>query len=156
MTITFTALPTDTVHALRKGGPDAYGQPAERAVATGLGEPCRHCLRNIPGGAAMLIAAYRPFDGLHPYAETGPVFLCADHCPRHAGGADLPEILTTAPDYLVKGYAADERIVYGTGRIVTPEAMAAYSGEILARREIAYVHVRSARNNCYLTRIERA
>ena len=51
-----------------------------------------------------------------PYAETGPVFLCADLCTVWSDG--VPPILTTSPDYLVKGYTADDRILYGTGAIV--------------------------------------
>ena len=52
-----------------------------------------------------------------PYAETGPVFLCADLCTAWSDDG-VPQILTTSPDYLVKGYTADDRILYGTGAIV--------------------------------------
>ena len=55
MTIRFTPLPTATVRALQSGGPDAYGQPPERHVSDGGGNPCRHCLRMIPAGAPMLV-----------------------------------------------------------------------------------------------------
>ena len=151
----FTALPTDTVRALQSGGPDAYDQAVERSVSDGLGNPCRHCLRDIPKGAGMLILAFRPFAGLHAYAETGPVFLCADLCAR-GGGMDLPEIMTTSPYYLLKGYDATDRIVYGTGAIIAPEQMADYAAEVFANDRVAYIHVRSARNNCYQLRIDKA
>ncbi len=81
----FLPLPTETVRALRAGGPDANGMTAERAVSDGAGNPCRHCLCFIPEGAEMLILAYRPFDSLHPYAETGPIFLCAGECQPWSG-----------------------------------------------------------------------
>tara|TARA_R110002111_G_scaffold119116_1_gene181998 strand:+ start:180 stop:668 length:489 start_codon:yes stop_codon:yes gene_type:complete len=151
----FTALPTDTVRALQSGGTDAYGQAAERSVSDGQGTPCRHCLCDILKGADMLILAFRPFAGLHAYAETGPVFLCADACAR-GGGTDLPEIMTTSPDYLLKGYDVTDRIVYGTGAIIAPERMADYAAEVFANDRVAYIHVRSARNNCYQLRIDRA
>ena len=107
--IRFTALPTDEVRALQSGGPDAYGNTPERAVSDGAGNPCRHCLQQIPEGAPMLILAHRPFPAPQPYAETGPIFLCADACPRHEG-PEMPEVFTRSPDYLIKGYGEDDRI----------------------------------------------
>lgn len=149
-----TALPTEEVRALQAGGPDAYGAAPERAVSKGAGNPCRHCLQNIPEGAEMLILAHRPFLESHPYAETGPIFLCAKPCDRYEGGA-MPEVLTTSPDYLVKGYGADDRIVYGTGSITPKDQIGAAVRDIFARSDVAYIHVRSARNNCYQARIDR-
>ncbi|MEM9638336.1 MAG: DUF1203 domain-containing protein, partial [Pseudomonadota bacterium] len=114
----FIALETDIVRDLQNGGLDVNGQKPQRKISTGTGNPCRHCLQDVPEGEEMLILAHRPFDGLHAYAETGPIFLCAKPCARGGTSSDLPVILTTSPDYLVKGYSADERIVYGTGEVV--------------------------------------
>jgi len=152
--IEYTALPTETVRALQDGQPDAYGNTPERSISGGDGTPCRHCLRHIDKGKDMLILAFCPFDNLQPYAETGPIFLCANRCAR-GGGQDLPEILTTAPGYLIKGYSANERIVYGTGMIVAPARMTAQATAICKDLRVAYIHVRSARNNCYQARIDR-
>ena len=143
------------VEAVRAGGPDAHGRPAERAVSDGGGNPCRSCLRDVPEGAAMLVLAARPFPEPQPYAETGPIFLCADACEPWSGEG-LPPILARSPDYLLKGYAADHRIRYGTGRIVAAGEVAVRAREVLASLDVAYVDVRSARNNCFQTRIVRA
>ena len=151
---TFTALPTDIVQAYRAGAPDAFGNPPERHVSRGPGNPCRHCLRDIPDGADMLVLAHKPFAGAHPYAEVGPIFLCAEDCPR-GGGPDLPAILTTSPDYLVKGYSADDRIVYGTGGVTPTDQIRDRIRAIFANPDVAYLHVRSARNNCYQARVDR-
>ena len=151
--IRFTPIPTDTVRALRAGGPDANGQTPEHQIANGPGNPCRHCLRMIPEGAAMLVLAHRPFPAPQPYAEVGPIFLCADPCAT-GGGAALPEMLAS-PDYIVRGYGADDRIVYGTGGVIATEGIPARAADLLADPAIAYVHVRSARNNCYQVRIDR-
>lgn len=152
--IEFIPLQTDLVMALRRGGGDAYGLPPEHHVSDGQGNPCRHCLDFIPEGQGMLVLAHRPFGRLHPYAETGPIFLCADDCARWSGD-DLPPILSDSPDFLLKGYSARERIAYGTGRVVPRDGVAAYAAQLLARDDIAFVDVRSARNNCYQTRIIR-
>lgn len=151
----YSALPTDTVRALQSGGPDAYGHTPEHSISDGDGNPCRHCLRDIPKGAGLLILAHRPFGALQPYAETGPIFLCADTCTQ-GGGTVLPEILQTSPDYLIKGYSADERIIYGTGAVVVAGQVAAHAAQVFESAEVAYIHVRSSRNNCYQLRIDRA
>ncbi|MEX0306408.1 MAG: DUF1203 domain-containing protein [Ruegeria sp.] len=152
----FTALPTKQVLAYRSGGPDGYGNPAERAISGGGGNPCRHCLKYIPAGKEMLILAHRPFEETQPYAETGPIFLCADPCTRYEDEDGIPETLTDSPNYLIKGYGSDDRIVYGTG-IITPQAqMQDAVAAIFRRTDVAYIHVRSALNNCYHARIDRA
>ncbi|MEO8531078.1 MAG: DUF1203 domain-containing protein, partial [Deltaproteobacteria bacterium] len=97
------------VDQIRAGGPDANGQPAEHAISDGVRTPCRSCLNDVPNGKGMLILAARPFPDLQPYAELGPIFLCEDHCTPWSGDG-LPLILQTSPDYLMKGYRADNRI----------------------------------------------
>lgn len=149
----FTPIPTDLARHYQAGGPDAYGQPPERAVSDGGGNPCRHCLAMIPEGAGMLILAHRPFPALQPYAETGPIFLCADPCTA-GGGEGMPEILAS-PDYILRGYSAADRIVYGTGAVVPTARIAEEAAARLADPRVAYVHVRSARNNCFQVRIDR-
>ncbi len=154
-TIIFSAMPTRDARHLWSGGPDAYGMKPEVSRSTGAGTPCRHCLRNIDEGQAYLILAYRPFPALQPYAETGPIFLHADPCPRYEATEILPPVLTTSPDFIVRGYGADDRIVYGTGAVTETARIADRAHELLSRGDIAYLHVRSARNNCFQCRIDR-
>ncbi len=155
MTIRFTALPTDQVRALQRGAPDAYGSAPERQLSDGDGVPCRHCLKNVAAGEEYLILAYRPFPALQPYAETGPIFLHARECERAEESDALPEILASR-DYIVRGYSADDRIVYGSGAVVPTSEIRERAAALLARPDIAYVHTRSGRNNCYQCRIDRA
>jgi hypothetical protein len=156
MLIRFKALPTDPVRALQRGGVDAYGFVPEQKISDGQGVPCRHCLRTVAAGKPYLILAYRPFPALQPYAETGPIFLCAEECDRAPETDVLPDIFRPTPDYIVRGYGADDRIVYGTGGVTPTQSICGRAHELFERDEIAYVHVRSARNNCYQCRIERA
>ena len=97
----FVAIPTEIARHYQAGGVDSYGLLPERKVSDGGGNPCRHCLRMIPEGAGMLVLAHRPFGTLQPYAETGPIFLCADAC-EAGGGVEVPEILASS-DYIVRG-----------------------------------------------------
>ena len=148
------ALPTNIVRALQDGGPDAHGQTPERAVSDGGGNPCRHCLQYIPQDEDMLILAHRPFPTAQPYAETGPIFLCADRCAPHQTD-QMPEVFTRSPDYLIKGYGQDNRIVYGTGIVIAKDKMMQQAEDIFADEQVAYIHIRSSRNNCYQARIDR-
>lgn len=149
-----TPLDPEFVASVRAGGPDAYGQPAEHSRSDGAGNPCRFCLGQVPAGAEMLILAARPFPAPQPYAETGPIFLCAEACTPWAGSG-LPPVLRDAPDFLLKGYSADHRIRYGTGRVVAQADLWTYAEALLSDPATAYVDVRSARNNCFQTRIVR-
>ena len=151
----FVALPTDVVRQYQAGGPDANGQAPERQLCTGSGNPCRHCLAMIRKGTDMLVLAHRPFPTPQPYAELGPIFLCADPCARGGGGSVLPEVLAS-PDYIVRGYGANDRIVYGTGGVVATDAIPARAVALFADPHVTYLHVRSSRNNCYQCRIGRA
>jgi hypothetical protein len=154
LTPRFLALSTAAVHAVQAGGPDANGQPPERHVSDGDGNPCRHCLTEIAVGEPMLVLAWRPFPAPQPYAELGPIFLHARACSRWEGQG-VPTMFLAWDRLLVRGYGRDNRIVYGTGQVVATAELAAVAGMLLERPEIAYLHARSVRNNCYQCRIER-
>jgi len=61
-----------------------------------------------------------------------------------------------SPDYIVRGYGDDDRIVYGTGAVTATGEIVSRARALLGREDVAYVHVRSARNNCYQCRIAKA
>ena len=153
MTVRFTPIPTAIVRDYQAGRPDANGQKPEHGISDGDGNPCRHCLQMIPKDAGMLILAHRPFPLPQPYAELGPIFLCADECTA-GGGQTLPAMLTS-PDYILRGYGENDRIVYGTGGVIETSAIDARATALFDDPRVAYVHVRSARNNCYQLRIDR-
>ena len=153
--VRFTALDTEAVRRLQNGGPDANGQACERAISSGSGTPCRHCLKQIEKAEDFLILSYRPFPAPQPFAEQGPIFLHAGACDRHAGDGDIPEILGN-PQYIVRGYDAADRIVYGTGQVTPTTRIRSYASELFENSDVAYIHVRSAANNCYLCRIDRS
>lgn len=155
MSIRFVALDDATVAALRRGAPDDNGQAPERRIAASGDLPCRHCLRLISEGEAYLTLAHRPFPAPQPYAEVGPIFLHAEACQRGGGNAAIPPFLNS-PSYIVRGYGADDRIISGTGGVIDTPDIPARATQLLAEPAIAYVHVRSASNNCYHCRVERA
>ncbi len=156
MPILYSPMPTTEARAYQSGAPDANGRVPERAISRGTGNLCRHCLTDVPDGEEMLVLAYRPFPGLQPYAESGPIFLCAYKCDAYPDRHTVPSALDSSPDFNVRGYTADNRIAYGTGGVVPTDQIAHRAEQILSDPAIAYVHVRSARNNCWQGRIDRA
>ncbi|MEX0287367.1 MAG: DUF1203 domain-containing protein [Paracoccaceae bacterium] len=153
MQIKFVGLPSETVAQIKRR--DTYGHEPDREVSGGDGYPCRHCLQETPHGEDYLILAHRPFEGLNAYTETGPIFLCAQDCGPYTPSSEMPPILK-APQFLVRGYTADERIRYGTGKVVETAQIPDYAAGLLSNPDIAFVDVRSASNNCYQCRIVRA
>lgn len=154
MTIQFHGLTSALVATLRTRQTDAYGLPIERRRACADG-CCRHCLRPTPPDRDMLILAYRPFNGLNAYTETGPIFLCADTCEAAKPSAQIPAILAS-PSYIARGYSADERILYGTGKVTPTRDIPAYATKLLENPQTAFVDIRSAANNCFQCRVTRA
>lgn len=155
MSIRFIALDPALVRTWQQGGPDANGQPPERQISDGEGIPCRLTLAMVPKDEPYLVLAHRPFPAPQPYAEVGPIFVHAQAQTPGGGTGSIPAFLSS-PRYIVRGYGANDRIVCGTGSIVmTPEIPAA-AERIFQNAAVRYIHVRSASNNCYHCRIERA
>ena len=151
----YAAMPLAYAEAIWQGQTDAYGLKPERMISDGPGHPCRHCLANIEAGEQLLVFAYRPFPALQPYAETGPVFLHSSPCRSYVAEEVVPSVLSGSRDFIVRGYGDNDRIVYGTGAVTLASDIPAYAATLLERPDIAYVHVRSARNNCYQCRIDK-
>jgi hypothetical protein len=153
MKLAVRGIQSDLVEALRRGGPDANGQPALTRSAEGLANPCRHCLGLIAEGDPKLVLAHRPFDDLQPYAECGPIFLHASPCERYEAGV-LPGWFDFMDPAIVRGYSAEDWILYETGAVVRGPELTRACEQILADETVAYVHVRS-KFNCFQCRVDR-
>jgi hypothetical protein len=102
------------------------------------------------------VLAYRPFPSDQPYAETGPIFLHADACPRFDADAEIPEILTERPEFVMRGYDARDRIVYESCAVVPGDRLAEEAERLLALSRVEYLHVRARASTCYQCRVEAA
>ena len=139
--------------AIRKA-PDANGQPPLVRRAEGHANPCRHCLGLIADGEDKLVLSYRPFSGLYPYAESGPIFLHTHACRQH-DAAEFPPWFAYLDPAIVRGYGADDWIRYDTGQVVAGANIRKTCERILEDESVAYVHIRS-KFNCFQCRVERA
>ena len=147
------ALPTNIVRKIQRGGLDNNQQKPEIQISNGNGNPCRHCLKLIKEGEELLILSYKPFTATHAFTESGPIFLHKRECEQSAFD-NLPEILLDSEEFLLRGYDANERIVYGSGKIIPNNEIKSYSLSLLEKSEVKFIHVRSASNNCYQAKIE--
>ncbi len=153
MRLSVRGIPSEEVERIRHGGPDANGQRAVTRLAEGVANPCRHCLALISEGDEKLVLAYRPFDSLQPYAESGPIFLHATACDRYESDC-LPAWFDFMDPAIIRGYGSDDWIRYETGDVVRGAALTAACQRILADATVAYVHIRS-KFNCFQCRVDR-
>lgn len=154
MRLAVRGIESDFVDLMRRGGEDENGQVALRIKAMGPANPCRHCLQLIAEGDDKLVLAYRPFTGLQPYAEVGPIFLHQRDCVRYDAEC-LPAWFNYLEPALIRGYGHDDWIRYETGNVVAGGELAAECEKILGNPDVAYVHIRS-KFNCFQCRVDRA
>jgi len=125
--------------------------PRSEAFPTVTGVPCRHCLRNVAAGDAYLILAHPTVPGIAALRRDRTYLpACAGMrtCGRSRGASrdagkqrlhrSRPMAATTASS-MAAAASSDGGIV-------------ARAEALFERDDIAYVHVRSARNNCYQCR----
>ena len=155
MSVKFLPVSTECAEKYRAGYLDDNGQKPELAVSDGSGNPCRHCLTDIPAGKQMLILAFRPEEKINPYSEVGPIFLCADGCERYQSRSQIPAMFRRRKSLLVRGYSAQGRIVSETGSVVEVERVEARAAELFKDESVEYIQLRSSSNNCYQCKIER-
>jgi len=90
---------------------------------------------------------------LQPYAEVGPIFLCGNDCERHPESAGIPDLYRHR-EMLIRGYDHDERIVYGSGKVIDMTNIEEEASHLFEALNLAFIHVRSSTNNCYHFRLE--
>ncbi|MEO8000776.1 MAG: DUF1203 domain-containing protein [Arenimonas sp.] len=147
-------IPTAAAIRLRNLEPDANGQIPLKMISDGKSNPCRHCLGLIAKGDPMLLLAYRPFDAVQPYAETGPVFLHQDACERYDSNV-MPAWFDHFDPAIIRGYSETHYIRYDTGKAIAGKYLATECQKILGDESVAYVHIRS-KFNCFQCRVDRA
>jgi hypothetical protein len=141
----------ERVRSTRKA--PGYGHPVHPEVATGYG-PCRLCLRDFEIGVdRRLLFTLDPFHGIEDFPLPGPVFIHESDCDRYPEqGGFPPDVLSR--DLTVAAYARG-RILRAEERVRGAQVEGAI-GNLLARRDVDYLHVRDTAAGCYDFRIDRA
>lgn len=130
-----------------------YGHPAHVEVASGYG-PCRHCLRVFAiGEERRILFTYDPFEETERLPLPGPVFVHESACARYPEDGGFPEDLRSHR-LTFNAYAKGRRL--RAQEYVTDGRVEAVLGRLLARPDVAYIHVRDTDAGCFDFQVERA
>lgn len=148
-----TALASETAERIRSARRDDSGRPLAPWKSDG-GLPCRHCLSDIAPGGEALLFTHSPFGQPGPYYESGPIFVCAEDCPRYSATGAVPPVVL-ARRVVLRAYDKADHQLYELNRMVEGKEAAQHFGALLGDPGVAYLHVRSPLSGCFLCKVER-
>jgi hypothetical protein len=146
-TLVFEPIPAAEVDKIRAAGRDEAGNRLTPQADPEGGNPLRCCLRETRPGERVLLIAYTPPGTAGAYAERGPVFVHADPCGGYATPHRYPPGLSHRQQ-AVRAYDQDGRIADGV-LAGDGEQATAVIRELLARPDVALVHLRNVGWGCY-------
>jgi hypothetical protein len=150
----FEPIPQPKLRQIRAAGVDEAGNRLTVQVDTEGGNPLRCCLRESAPGERVLLIAYTPPGTRGAYAERGPVFIHADPCGGYLTPGRYPPALSHRQQ-VVRVYDRDGRIADGV-LVKDGEHAMAVIRELLARPDVALVHLRNVGYGCYNFAVRRA
>ena len=140
---------------IRSAGKDEHGNDFVVRPAEGW-EPLRCCLRDARAGESVALVSYSPFTMRSPWTEVGPVFVHGEACDRDQPPTELPADMRTGPRVL-RTYFDDESLDYDDITFVPEgEDVEPALRDLLARPQVAAVHVRASLSQCFLYEVRRA
>ncbi len=71
--------------------------------------PCRHCLQWAAPGDRVVLFPYASIAPGRPYAESGPIFVHAEPCPRYSETERYPE--NFRHHRVLRAYDSDENMI---------------------------------------------
>ena len=149
------AIDLGRLDSIRRAGRDEHGNELVANPAEGW-EPLRCCLRVARADEQIALISYSPFTVRSPWAEVGPVFIHAEACEGHPSAGELPGELRSGPRIL-RTYYADESLDYDDITFVRADNdVEPAIRELLARPQVAAVHVRAAASQCFIYEVRSA
>ena len=153
-TMTVSAIDPDRLELMYASQADERGNSIEPFPAEGW-EPLRCCLTYPSQGDSIALIAYSPFDTPSPWSETGPVYIHATRCAGYRTRDELPDHLRTGPRIL-RTYRADRSLHYDHITLVDEgKDLEQPIRSLLAREDVATVHVRAALTQCFTYAVTR-
>lgn len=154
-TFRIEAIPGATLDRLRHVGSDDFGNPLLPTAVDERGAPLRCCLREAEVHERVALIAHQPAAWLGPYAEVGPVFIHADHCPGYGQPAAYPAGFRHRRQ-VFRPYTRDRCMAYGALEIVEGDAAEDAVQRIFSDPEIEVIHSRNVLAGCFMFAIGRA
>jgi hypothetical protein len=146
-TLIFEPIPPGELEKIRAARIAEAGNRLAPQVDTEGGSPLRCCLRETRPGERVLLIAYTPPGASGPYAERGPLFIHPDPCEGYPSSHLYPPGLSHRQQ-VVRAYDHHGRIADGVLVGSGDHAMTVIR-EMLARPDIALVHLRNVGYGCY-------
>ena len=143
---------------IRKTRKDSFGHEVIEEVATGLG-PCRVSLKPFRRNHdRRLVFSHSPFEITNPNNQSGPVFISSAEVEEYSDVHRFPvDIKNNKESFTITliGYNKDQWMVY-TRLIGDNEDIDEVISNIFdERKDVEYLHARSAKACCYICKIER-
>lgn len=146
-TLIFEPIPPGELQEIRTAGLDEAGNRLTAQTDAGGGSPLRCCLRDSGPGERVLLIAYTPPGTSGAYAERGPVFIHSDPCDGYQTPHRYPPGLS-GRQQVVRAYDQCGRIADGV-LAADGDRVETVIHELLARPDVALVHVRNVGYGCY-------
>lgn len=146
-TLIFEPIPSSALEKIRAAGMDEAGNRLVPQADAEGGNPLRCCLRETRPGERVLLIAYTPPGTSGPYAERGPVFIHPGPCGGYPTPRQYPPELIHRQQ-VVRAYDHKGRIADGILADNGEDALAVVR-QMLARPDIALVHLRNVGYGCY-------
>ncbi len=145
--LVFEPIPASELRQIRAAGVDEAGNRLAPRADTEGGNPLRCCLGESRPGEQVLLIAYTPPGTAGPYAERGPVFIHAESCGGYPAPHRYPPGLAHRQQ-VVRAYDRNGNIAGGILADDGDQALAVIQ-QMLARPDVALVHLRNVGWGCY-------
>ena len=145
--LVFEPIPPRRLQEIRAAGVDEAGNRLTVQTDANGGSPLRCCLCESAPGERVLLIAYTPPGTGGAYAERGPVFIHAEPCGGYLTPGQYPPALGHRQQ-VVRAYDRAGRIADGVLADDGEHAMTVIR-ELLARPDVALVHLRNVGYGCY-------
>ncbi|SEE46475.1 Protein of unknown function [Rhizobiales bacterium GAS188] len=148
------ALDTGFAEKMRKSPTDEFGYPITKRVEGSKTYPCRHCLKEAPADDGMLLLSYQVPRPKSVYGHPTAIFMCGTQCSRFTAENTIPDIVRNRL-IVFRSFAQDGMMIYDANELVDGKACEGTLQTLLAREDIAYINVHTAKAGCMLCRVER-
>ncbi|HTZ71888.1 MAG TPA: DUF1203 domain-containing protein [Acetobacteraceae bacterium] len=149
------ALPVEEFQAL-------FGQPDEGLAANGVrrviaddkgGFPCRVSLRDAAPGESLLLLNYEHLAMPTPYRARHAIYVREGAVEARPAPGEIPQMLCRR---LLSVRAYDGEGMMMAADVTEGAELAPVIERMLARQDVAFLHIHNAKPGCYAARVERA
>lgn len=117
------------------------------------GFPCRVSLKDAEPGETLLLLNYEHLSVASPYRSRYAIYVRENARETHPEIGEVPPVLRRR---LLSLRAFDDAGMLKDADVVDGSALEPLIGRMLARADVAYLHVHNAKPGCFAARVDRA